>query len=80
MYGQIYTYTLIRCLYNKGEDYLDSFYPLIVNILPADRSGQTLEEIQNNIISKYSLKVPLHSLSIIANRAKKKGYITKGRT
>lgn len=77
MYSQIYTYTLIRCLYNKGEDYLDSFYPLIVNILPLDKNGKSLETIQNDIYSKYSLKVPLHSLSVIANRAKHKGFVER---
>jgi hypothetical protein len=77
MYSQLYTYTLIRCLYNKGEDYIDSFYPLIVNILPVDKSGLSLESIQSEIKNKFSLIVPIHSLTIIATRAKRKGFIER---
>lgn len=77
MVSQIYTYTLIRCLYNKGDDYIDSFYPLVVNILPLDKTPVSLEEIQINIRQKFKLNVPLHSLSAIAARAKLNGLIER---
>ncbi|MGD9486430.1 MAG: hypothetical protein AB7W47_00260 [Calditrichaceae bacterium] len=77
MYSRIYTYTLIRCLYNKGEDYIDSFYPLIINVLPLDKTGSSLETIQEEIKSKFNLTVPIHSLSIIATRAKRKGFLKR---
>lgn len=77
MQKQIYTYALIKCLFNKGEDYIDTFWPFIVNVLPHDKSGKTLEEIQNEIENNYKLKIPLHSLSIISSRAANKKYLNR---
>jgi len=74
---QIYTYVLIKCLFNKGEDYIDTFWPFIVNVLPHDKSGKSLDEIQKEIETNYKLKIPLHSLSIISSRATHKEYISR---
>lgn len=77
MNSKIYTYALIRCLYNKNDDYIDTFWPFIVNVLPNDSVGYTMEKIQDEINNKFKIFIPIHSLSIIATRAARKGIITR---
>lgn len=77
MSNKLYTYALIRCLYNEGEDYIDSFWPLIVTVLPNEKKALTLQHIQAEIGKKYNLLVPIHSLQVIAKRATDKGYIER---
>jgi len=32
----IYTYALIRSLCDQGEDYIDSFWPFVIKVLPPE--------------------------------------------
>jgi hypothetical protein len=34
----IYTYALIKALYDEGEDYIDSFWPIVVKTIPSNQS------------------------------------------
>lgn len=77
MNSKIYTYALIRCLFNENEDYIDTFWPFIINVLPSDNIGYTLEQIQTEINKKFKIYIPIHSLSIISTRAARKDYITR---
>ena len=74
MTNQLYTYSLIRSLYEKGEDYIDSFWPLVVKVLPANKSAMPLPDIQEGIEKKFFVNIPHHSLNIISRRATRKGY------
>lgn len=75
MSSQLYTYSMIRALYDKGEDYIDSFWPFALNILPTNKSELPLERIQTEIKKKYDLDIPQHSLNVILTRAKRRNYI-----
>lgn len=75
MSNHIYTYALIKSLYDQGEDYLDSFWPFAVKVLPTNRSFIELNNIQKNIKDKYDLDIPLHTLKSILNRAKSNNYV-----
>jgi hypothetical protein len=66
---------MIRALYDKGEDYIDSFWPFALNILPTNKSQLPLEHIQTGIKKKYDLDIPQYSLSIILTRAKRKHFL-----
>jgi len=70
----IYTYALIKSLYDQGEDYVDSFWPFAVKAFPEYRFFD-YGFIQQNLKENYDLEVPLHVLGNILNRAKEKGYI-----
>lgn len=75
---QLYTYSLIRSLYDQGDDLIDSFWPLVINVLPRNKSALGLEAVQNEIENKYGLNVPQHSLGTIITRASRKGYVERG--
>jgi len=72
----LYSYALIKTLFDQGEDYIDSFWPFVIKVIPStiDIDCST---IQSNLKKKYNLEIPLHVLSTIINRAKKKGYINR---
>jgi len=74
MTNSIYTYTLIRTLYDEKNDYIDSFIPLVINTLKPNIKV-TIDKIAKNILDKYDVNVPLYSLEVILNRAKRNGYI-----
>jgi hypothetical protein len=76
MNGTLYTYALIRVFYDKGHDYIDSFWPLVLLVLPRERKYLSAEEIQRDVASKYGLNIPQHALSVIATRAKRQGFLT----
>lgn len=71
---QVYTYALVKSLYDQGEDYVDAFWPFVIKIFPMD-SGIDLETIQRKVQEKFDWKIPQHVLETILNRAKRKGYI-----
>ncbi|MEK6283250.1 MAG: hypothetical protein AABN95_23075 [Acidobacteriota bacterium] len=78
MSNELYTYSLIRSLYDQGDDIIDSFWPLVINVLPRDKSPLPLENVQSEIEKSYGLKVPQHSLGTIITRAARKGYLERG--
>jgi hypothetical protein len=71
----LYTYSLIRSLYDQGDDIIDSFWPLVINVLPRDKTPMPLEKVQSEIDRHYGLKIPQYSLGTIITRAARKGYI-----
>lgn len=70
----IYTYALIKSLYDQGEDYIDSFWPFIIKASPIDRFMDSTF-IQRKLRENFDLEIPLHVLRTIINRAKRRGYI-----
>ncbi|GIV96724.1 MAG: hypothetical protein KatS3mg057_1381 [Herpetosiphonaceae bacterium] len=77
MSKELYTYSMIRTLYDEGEDYIDSFWPFVLAVMPTNRSRVDLETIQRSVTSQYGLNIPRHSLTVIINRAKRKGYLSQ---
>ena len=77
MSTQLYTYSLIRSLYDQGDDIIDSFWPLVINVLPKDKSSLALENVQSELEKSYGLNIPRHSLGTITTRATRKGYIAR---
>lgn len=78
MVGPIYTYALIKALYDEGRDYIDSFWPFAVKVIPPKRSV-TPSSIQKNLRKKFDLEVPLHVLGVILTRAERRNYIRQER-
>lgn len=66
---------MIRALFEQGKDYIDSFWPFLVKILPSDGKALLITEIQNNIKSQFSLLIPLHCLNTIITRAHRQKYV-----
>ena len=77
MNSQLFTYSLIRTLYDQGKDYIDSFWPLVVKVLPIDGIGIPLETIQSKIKERYSILIPQHSLRTIITRAARKKLVVR---
>lgn len=71
----IFTYSLVKSIYEQGKDYLDVFWPFILKVLPRNKSALSLVQIQEDIKNKYGLEIPQHSLTAIITRAKRKKYI-----
>lgn len=75
---QLYTYSLIRSLYDQGDDIIDSFWPLVINVLPHDKTAVPVDALQHKIEEAYGLTIPEYSLSTIIRRASRKGYVSRG--
>jgi len=71
----IYTYSLVKTLYEQGKDYIDSFWPFVLNIMPKDKTPLNLASIQKEVKENFGLDIPEHSLKTIITRAKRKGYM-----
>lgn len=78
MVGSIYTYALIKALYDEGRDYVDSFWPFAVRVIPS-RKPVAPSLIQKNLRKRFNLEVPLHVLEIVLARAKRRNYIRQER-
>jgi hypothetical protein len=78
MVGSVYTYALIKALYDEGQDYIDSFWPFAVKVIP---SGKSLDSsfIQRNLRARFNLEVPLHVIGVILARAERRGYVRQER-
>jgi len=71
----IYTYSLVKTLYEQGKDYIDSFWPFILKILKKNNTQPNLDSIQEKVKDSFGLDIPLHSLKVIITRAKRKNFI-----
>lgn len=74
MSSPIYTYALIKALYDERRDYIDSFWPFAVRAIPLGKSVN-IGAVQNNLRGVFNLEVPLHVLQLILIRAEKGNYI-----
>jgi hypothetical protein len=74
---QLYTYSLIRSLYDLGDDIIDAFWPLVLTILPRDRTRLPVDKVQHAVFNEYGLAIPQHSLGTIITRAARKGYLER---
>ena len=74
MTGSVYTYALIRALYDEGQDYIDSFWPFVVKVIPSNQSVRS-RFIQTRLKNRFNLEVPLHVLGVILARAARGDYI-----
>lgn len=76
MSNLIYTYALVRSLYEQGEDYIDAFWPFIIKILPSTNFLKCLD-IQNKLNVTFELFIPFHVLDNVIYRAEKLGFIER---
>lgn len=75
MIKQLYSYALIRSFYDLGNDYLDAFWPMLVCVLPINKTLFKYIEIKSAIKDRYDLDIPIYTLEVIATRAKRKGFV-----
>lgn len=73
---QLITYSIVKALYDRGLDYIDAFWPFLLDVLPRDRTAVQMRDMQRMIEEKFGLAIPQHALSTIARRAKKRGLLT----
>jgi tellurite resistance protein len=66
----------MKALFDEGNDYLDSFCPFALRVIPKDTSW-TAFAIQDELRKVFDLKMPIHVLSIILKRTEKKKYVEK---
>jgi len=66
----------MKALFDEGNDYLDSFWPFAVRVIPKDASWTTIA-IQDELRKTFDLRMPIHVLSVILRRIEKKNYILK---
>jgi len=71
----LYSYALAKTIYEQKEDYIDTFYPFVLKVLPPNRGYFNLSSIQKKIKDNYGLSIPEHSLVAIITRAKRKGLV-----
>ena len=74
MANLLYTYALVKSLYDREEDYIDSFWPFVVQALEIGKYSNT-KDISNKIFEATELSIPLHVLGTILRRARKNGYL-----
>ncbi len=70
----LYLYALIKTLFDKGEDFIDSFWPFVVRVA-SETTPYTISDIKNKLQEEFSLEIPLHVLKTIISRAKGRDYI-----
>ena len=73
----VYTYALVKSLYDQGKDYIDSFWPFALKVFPVNGNFVALNHIQEELEEEFGLRVPLHTLKTILNRALRKGYVQR---
>ena len=71
---ELHNYALIKTLYDQGDDYIDSFWPLVLEVLP-ENTSKDITTIKSEILKKFQLDIPIHLLKTIIGRAKKKRYL-----
>jgi len=72
----IYSYALIKSLYDEEQDYLDTFIPFILKVFK-ENEFVNKKNIQNRIKKEFDLDIMQHVIAAILNRDKEKRYVKK---
>lgn len=73
-----YTYALITALYDERQDYLDAFWPFVMQALP--NSGYIARDLLGSLLHReHGLAIPSHVLRLLLYRAQVAGYIERRR-
>jgi hypothetical protein len=75
----LYTYALLKSLYEEKKDYIDGFWPFVLKVLSSAQDHPMLTKIQQLLKDQFGLDIPEHSLMSIITRAKRNGYIRQER-
>ncbi len=70
-----YTYSLAKALYERGQDYIDAFWPFVLRVLPKEEAPLNLISIQEKLLENFNLDIPEHSLKSILSRAEHRDYV-----
>jgi len=74
-----YSYALATALYDEGQDYLDAFWPLVVQAFP--QSGRVMQRGLRDILrDEHGLKIPSHALRLLLYRARQHGLVERRRS
>ncbi len=79
MTDSLHSYALIKALYTEGKDYLDSFWPFTIKVIPSNKSV-TSSFIQEKLKQEHHLQMPLHVLEVVLARAQKLDYVVIEKT
>lgn len=71
----VYTYALVKSLYDNGSDYIDSFWPFTIKVFPKESLQVDINFIQLALKEKFSLEIPIHSIKTILYRAIKNNHL-----
>jgi len=74
MNNLLFTYALIKSLYDQGDDYIDSFVPFTIQVIDGNEYSDT-SYIQSKVLDTCGLSIPLHVLGTILKRTRKRGYL-----
>ena len=72
----IYTYALIKSLYDLEEDYIECFLPFVIKAF-SNEEGLNSSLIQKKVKEKSNLFIPIHPLNTILYQAQKRDFINK---
>lgn len=75
----LYTYAMVKALYEKGKDYVDAFWPLVLKVAN-QANAHTAREIQDALREQVGLSIPQHSLDTVLDRAHERKVITRSRS
>ncbi len=73
--NKILSYALIETFYEKGEDYIDCFWPFTLETFNSNNERLKLQNIKTSIQELFSLSIPNHTLRTILSRAIRKEYL-----
>jgi hypothetical protein len=73
------TYALIKSLYDEGLDFIDCYWPFTLMALPREGFFLGINEIRSRLESEYTLRMPLHTIRTVLDRAKEKKLVEKKR-
>lgn len=65
------TYSLIKALFDERRDYLDAFWPFVVFVLPRDRRAVEVGPIADEVLSRFGLQIPQHTVRTLLERARR---------
>ena len=72
-YKNLFTYSLIKTLYNQNKSFLETFFPFVIHWIWNETLNIT--KLQENIVSKFWLLIPIFTLKDIVSKLKKLSLI-----
>ncbi|MDD4052799.1 MAG: hypothetical protein PHR28_12995 [candidate division Zixibacteria bacterium] len=74
----LYNFALVKSLYDQGHDYIDCFWPLLLQYF-GDSEFESTSDLQGRLNEAYGMSVPIYVIDTAIKRAKARNLLEQER-
>jgi predicted transcriptional regulator len=79
LHGGLSTIAFLTAQLDEGNDYLSTFFPLVVDVINAELRNDSFigDHVQQALLARHKIAMPPHTVGALLHRACHKGWLTR---